>query len=355
MPGRSYNAGSGYRYGFNGKENDKDISEGGQDYGMRISDNRLGKFLSTDPITAKYPELTPYQFASNRPIDGIDEDGLEYSPAGRNGTNQLAVDGTAVVGNYSLNLESTATLQVKFTKLKIEAANTNHFAFQEMDGHGNIYNGATPTAVQRKIKQAQYAHHLAIGDYMTQSGFSATVGYAIDGERGMYFGSALGNTAAAFTGLVEPGGSSVMSKPRTNTKANKPVTTNSYPLKPPIKNVTSGKAANIRGKSYEAFLSKLLGSKGSFLGKGNAESREIDGAYFFLNKKIYYEAKSANYFTAKNFNFDAFKSDIGRGLKVAKDNQAIYEVISENPIPNYVKDFLNKKGVYFQENVKQKY
>lgn len=31
-----------------------------------------------DPITGKYPELTPYQFASNRPIDGIDLDGLEY-------------------------------------------------------------------------------------------------------------------------------------------------------------------------------------------------------------------------------------------------------------------------------------
>lgn len=81
MPGRSYNAGSGYRYGFNGKENDKDISEGGQDYGMRIYDSRIGKFLSVDPITAKYPELTPYQFASNCPIYGIDLDGLELAPS----------------------------------------------------------------------------------------------------------------------------------------------------------------------------------------------------------------------------------------------------------------------------------
>lgn len=79
MPGRSFNTDK-YRYGFNGKENDKDISEGGQDYGMRIYDSRLGKFLSEDPITYKYPMLTPYQFASNRPIDGIDEDGLEWAP-----------------------------------------------------------------------------------------------------------------------------------------------------------------------------------------------------------------------------------------------------------------------------------
>jgi RHS repeat-associated protein len=69
-----------YRYGFNGKENDNDVKGTGnqQDYGMRIYDPRLGRFLSVDPITKNYPELTPYQFASNRPIDGIDLDGLEY-------------------------------------------------------------------------------------------------------------------------------------------------------------------------------------------------------------------------------------------------------------------------------------
>lgn len=85
MPDRTYAnpANSYYRYGFNGKENDNDIGKGTgnqQDYGMRIYDPRIAKFLSVDPLTPKYPELTPYQFASNRPIDGIDQDGLEYIP-----------------------------------------------------------------------------------------------------------------------------------------------------------------------------------------------------------------------------------------------------------------------------------
>ena len=31
-----------------------------------------------DPLTKDYPMLTPYQFASNRPIDGVDLDGLEW-------------------------------------------------------------------------------------------------------------------------------------------------------------------------------------------------------------------------------------------------------------------------------------
>jgi RHS repeat-associated protein len=86
MPGRKFsanivyggaNAPQRYRYGFNGKENDKDAGEGIQDYGMRIYDRRLGRFLSVDPLTRIYPELTPYQFASNTPIQAIDLDGLE--------------------------------------------------------------------------------------------------------------------------------------------------------------------------------------------------------------------------------------------------------------------------------------
>jgi len=79
MPGRKFTAGSQYRYGFNGKENDNEVKGEGnqQDYGMRIYDPRLGRFQSVDPITKEYPELTPYQFASNIPIYGIDRDGLE--------------------------------------------------------------------------------------------------------------------------------------------------------------------------------------------------------------------------------------------------------------------------------------
>ncbi|MGZ4042204.1 MAG: RHS repeat domain-containing protein, partial [Bacteroidia bacterium] len=83
MPGRAYISSSGaYRYGFNGKENDDEVKGDGnqQDYGMRIYDPRLGKFLSIDPLTRKYPMLTPYQFASNSPIICIDIDGLEGIP-----------------------------------------------------------------------------------------------------------------------------------------------------------------------------------------------------------------------------------------------------------------------------------
>ena len=79
MPGRKYEPQSGYRYGFNGKEKDKDMNSlTAYDYGFRIYNPGIGKFLSVDPLMSGYPMLTPYQFSSNRPIDGIDLDGLEY-------------------------------------------------------------------------------------------------------------------------------------------------------------------------------------------------------------------------------------------------------------------------------------
>jgi RHS repeat-associated protein len=79
MPGRSYSAQSGYRYGFNGKENDNEVrGEGNQiDYSRRVYDIRLGRFLSVDPLQKKFANLTPYQFSSNDPIESIDLDGLE--------------------------------------------------------------------------------------------------------------------------------------------------------------------------------------------------------------------------------------------------------------------------------------
>lgn len=68
-----------YRYTFNGKENDWEAKgwQNQQDYGMRIYDPRIAKFLSVDPIANQYPWYTPYQFAGNTPIQAIDLDGLE--------------------------------------------------------------------------------------------------------------------------------------------------------------------------------------------------------------------------------------------------------------------------------------
>ncbi len=79
MPGRGYSIGKQYRYGFNGKENDNEVKGEGNEinYDARIYDPRIGRFLSIDPLTKKYPWYTPYQFAGNKPIWAADLDGME--------------------------------------------------------------------------------------------------------------------------------------------------------------------------------------------------------------------------------------------------------------------------------------
>jgi len=68
-----------YRFGFNGKEADPKWMGVGVaiDYGFRVHDARVGRFLSVDPLRAQYPMLTTYQYASNSPVWMIDVDGLE--------------------------------------------------------------------------------------------------------------------------------------------------------------------------------------------------------------------------------------------------------------------------------------
>lgn len=79
IPNRSSNFNS-YRFGFNGKEKDDD-GEWGElthyDYGFRIYNPSIARFLSVDPLAPDYPWYTPYQFAGNMPIMAVDLDGLE--------------------------------------------------------------------------------------------------------------------------------------------------------------------------------------------------------------------------------------------------------------------------------------
>lgn len=65
-----------YRFGFNGKENDKEINNGTQDFGARIYDGRISRFLSTDPLMNLFSSQSPYLYAYNSPIELIDVDGL---------------------------------------------------------------------------------------------------------------------------------------------------------------------------------------------------------------------------------------------------------------------------------------
>jgi len=81
MPARQYSdPNSKYKFGFNGKEKDNEINVNGGDYdfGARIYDSRLGRWLSLDPLMRKYADLSPYNFCNSNPIFFLDIDGKDF-------------------------------------------------------------------------------------------------------------------------------------------------------------------------------------------------------------------------------------------------------------------------------------
>jgi RHS repeat-associated protein len=80
VPNR-HNSGNSYRYGFQGQEKDNELKGDGNslNYTFRMHDPRVGRFFAVDPLTKKYPYLTPYQFSSNQPVHAQELEGLESS------------------------------------------------------------------------------------------------------------------------------------------------------------------------------------------------------------------------------------------------------------------------------------
>ena len=66
-----------YKFGFNGIEKDDEVKGSGNsyDFGARIYDPRIGRFLSLDPRSKEFAFMSPYCFAANNPIMNIDEYG----------------------------------------------------------------------------------------------------------------------------------------------------------------------------------------------------------------------------------------------------------------------------------------
>jgi len=78
VPTRNY-SNPVYRYGFQGQEKDNEIKGVGNsiNYKFRMYDTRVGRFFAVDPLTAKYPWHTPYQFSGNKVIAFVELEGLE--------------------------------------------------------------------------------------------------------------------------------------------------------------------------------------------------------------------------------------------------------------------------------------
>jgi len=101
-----------YRVGFNGMEKDDEISGEGNsyDFGARIYDSRLGRWMSIDKQVSKFPQYSPYCAFINSPIYVMDFDGNVII-----GTDGKAVVWAVVDGKYQFSKNADKLTQLYIT------------------------------------------------------------------------------------------------------------------------------------------------------------------------------------------------------------------------------------------------
>ncbi|MBK7221756.1 MAG: RHS repeat-associated core domain-containing protein [Saprospiraceae bacterium] len=191
-----------YRYGYNGKENDNEVKgeSNQQDYGFRVYDPRVGRFLSVDPLVGEFASWTSYHYVHNNPMRLTDPTGMK-------------ADTTRVQdqkGNW------------KVTDVNISRTNTWVFNNGQIYTYNNeLHFGAMSLKTQSEINK-----EISILNQPTlyQIGFTGSasstgvgglfsLGYAWDskGNKGLYFtlgtfaglGGGLGLEYAKSTSIVE--------------------------------------------------------------------------------------------------------------------------------------------------------
>ncbi len=66
-----------YKYKFQGQERQEDLDLGWDSFKYRNYDYAIGRFFNVDPLAEKFPYMTVYQFAGNKPVWSPEIEGLE--------------------------------------------------------------------------------------------------------------------------------------------------------------------------------------------------------------------------------------------------------------------------------------
>ena len=65
-------------YKYNSKEEQKELGLNWLSFDFRMYDPVIGRFMNVDPIAEKFYHVSPYNYAENNPVTGIDLWGLQY-------------------------------------------------------------------------------------------------------------------------------------------------------------------------------------------------------------------------------------------------------------------------------------
>jgi RHS repeat-associated protein len=248
-------------YSFNGKE--KDYESGFHYYGARYYASELGIWLSVDPMSDKYPSLSPYAYCADNPVKFIDPNGEEMTDF-KNEKGKLIKhidDGSnavfQIVGKlaqkyyafieYDIKQGGTNTVNIQTAIQEQQIMNNDNFSLSEQKGTTfcnfatqNIMNTIasiyTDPSIVIKGRANNMADELIMGENYT---------YVLVSEK-----EAIAN--------AKKGGLSLVVYRNPNNKRSGHIATYSVG-----DNISKGQIANIGPKIYSGFvpLNKAISSK----------------------------------------------------------------------------------------------
>jgi len=137
------------RYKFTAKALDNETSY--TYFGARYYDSELSGWLSVDPMSDKYPSLSPYCYSANNPVVLVDPNGMDwYDFTDENGNySQLWREGNAativVNGDTYQNIGTTNTIRinknVEITYTQNEATSMTFIGIESDNWESQITNG----------------------------------------------------------------------------------------------------------------------------------------------------------------------------------------------------------------------
>ena len=212
-----------YRYGFNGKEKLDELhgnSGDTYDYGARMFDARLGRFMSVDPLTKSYPWYTPYQFAGDNPIKYIDIDGMEQGQivAGFGLSINFKVLSAKSLKDVANNLKATASItytQDINPSSQVQVVGNVSYTGSQFGNAG--VSGSGQVAIQNNNSSpdpSAYGNQLAVSGNINIADGKATPSITIQGTPATLFADEITQTGVSTqTTLNSANGSTTLASP----------------------------------------------------------------------------------------------------------------------------------------------
>jgi len=120
-----------------------------------MHDPRIGRFFAVDPLTAKYPWYTPYQFSGNKVIDHVELEGLEEAKPGDRSEVGLNLNGSISIFNGENKPSYRLGATVSYSTPNLDLNNTLQLGFN-LDASFSIYNGGSGTSGTSRNAQTDF-------------------------------------------------------------------------------------------------------------------------------------------------------------------------------------------------------